>query len=40
MFIMVVGCRQLDQPLKKRFFRLGFNEPYLFPDFMRLKKLP
>jgi len=38
MLVVMVCGRQLDQSLQKRLLRLGFDEPYLFPDFMRFEK--
>jgi len=40
MLVVMVCGRELDQALQKRFLRLGFYEPYLLPNFMRLEKPP
>jgi len=37
--VMMKGRGNLDDSLQKRFFRLGFNQPDLFPHFVRFEKL-
>lgn len=37
MTMMKRGC-DLDQALQECFFRLGFDEPYLFPELVSLEE--
>jgi len=36
--MVVKSGSDLDQALQERFLRLGFDEPYLFPEFMGLEE--